>query len=49
MSSNQNPSDEIVPLNADQLDAEKIDEIDEEGLEDVAGGSCNNNTCGINL
>jgi hypothetical protein len=41
----QNETEELVSLNAEDLSAEKLDDVE---LEDVAGGGCTNN-CGINF
>jgi hypothetical protein len=41
----QPENEEVTSLNADNLDAEKLDELNQESLEDVAGGWCVGNSC----
>lgn len=48
---NQPGTDEVVSLNADKLDAERLDELAEDDLDNVAGGAagtCGTFTCGTN-
>jgi hypothetical protein len=42
----QSDADEMVSMNAKDLDAEQLDQIEQE-LEDVSGGGCGNNSCWI--
>jgi hypothetical protein len=38
--------EEMVSINANDLDAEKLEEMEQE-LEDVSGGGCGNNSCWV--
>ena len=43
----QPENEEIVSLNADDLDGEKQEKLKDDKLEDVSGGGCGNNSCWI--